>query len=121
MTKTSSPWRRAFCGAALLAALLVQGAAHAADTAPCQKLPGTALKHVEVFEGPPEELASLTPDDDSKASSRFTLDYIYNAGHFVTIRCEYANGKATDIKLSTKVDACTSAIGKDKTISFSCR
>jgi hypothetical protein len=121
MTKTSSPRRREFCGAVLAAALLAQGAAHAADTAPCQKQPGTALKHVDVFDGPPEELASLMPDDGSKASSRFTLGDLYDAGRFATIRCEYANGKTTDVKLSAKVEACTYAIGKDEAISFSCR
>ena len=108
-------------GAALLAAaLLVQGTAQAADTAPCQDKPGTSLKYVEVYDGAPEELASLMPDEEGKNSGSFTLGDIYKQGRFVTIRCKYADRTTNDVKLD-KVESCKYSIGKDKKVSFACR
>jgi hypothetical protein len=119
MAMASVPLSRTLCAAVLCAVILTRGA-QAADTAPCPPRPATALKSVEVFDGAPEELASLMPDEADKNSGSFALGYIYEAGRFVTIRCEYADKSTADVKLAAKVESCKYAIGKDKKASFSC-
>ena len=121
MATVSMSWSRKLGTALLCAAMFGQGAARAADTAPCQAKPATALKYVEVYDGPPEELASLMPDEERNDSGTFTLGDIYKDGRFVTIRCKYADGTTADVKLATKVESCKYAIGKDKKVSFICR
>src|ERR1700761_255234 len=111
MAMVSMSWSRSLGTALLGAALLGQGPAHAADSAPCQDKPGTALKYVEVYDGPPEELASLAPDDEGKNSGIYTLGNIYQDGRFVVIRCKYADGTSADVQLP-KVESCKYAIGK---------
>ncbi len=109
-------------GTALLcAAMVCHGTARAADITPCSEKPGTALKYVEIYDGPPEEMASLAPDDEGKNSGTYTLGYIYEDGRFVTIRCKYADGTAADVKLAAKVESCKDAVGKDKKVHFTCR
>jgi len=121
MATVSMSWSRRLGTALLGAAILLQGTARAAETAPCQAKPATALKYVEVYDGPPEELASLMPDEESKNGGTFTLGDIYTSGRFVTIRCKYADGTAADVKLAAKVESCRYAIGKDKKVSLTCR
>jgi hypothetical protein len=107
--------------AILLAALLFQGSTQAAEISPCAARPGTFLKYVEIFDGPPEELASLAPDESGKNSATFVLGDLYAAGRFAIVRCKYADGKTVDVKLTAKVESCKYVIGKGEQESFTCR
>jgi hypothetical protein len=76
---------------------------------------------VDVFDGTPEELASLVPDMAQARSGYWQLGYVYDAGRFVTIRCKYADGKALDVKLPDKVNRCDYRINAQKTLALHCK
>jgi hypothetical protein len=103
---------------ALLAACWVYPAA-AADVCPLRQ--GQPLRFVDVFDGPPEELATLVPDKAQKLSGYWQLGYVYDAGRFVTIRCKYADGQESDVKLPNKVAKCDYKIDAKKTLMLTCK
>lgn len=78
------------------------------------------LQYVDVFDGAPEELASLVPDKAEDTYGYWSLGYIYEAGRFVTIRCKYEDGLVTDVKLTTKTSRCEYRSDSHKTLSLSC-
>ena len=80
-----------------------------------------ALRSVDVFDGPPEEEATLVPDVNQKHSGYWLLGYVYDANRIVTIRCKYANGKTIDVKLSQKIDRCDYKINPQKVLNLSCK
>lgn len=77
--------------------------APAAEVCPTRHGPATRFM---VFDGPPEELASLVPEVTDERSGFWPLAYVYEAGRFVTVRCEYGDGQALDVRLSNKVSQC---------------
>ena len=79
------------------------------------------LRFLDVFDGSPEELATLIPDRAQEPSGYWQLGYIYDAGRIVTIRCKYADGKTFDVKLSNRVNRCDYEIDAQKTLSLYCR
>ena len=79
------------------------------------------LRFVDVFDGSPQELATLVPDQAQEHSGYWQLGYIYKAGRFVTIRCKYDDGKELDVKLSNKVDRCDYKIDAKKRLQLSCK
>jgi hypothetical protein len=106
----------------LLFALLFAGwfdTAVAADV--CPQRHGAPLRFVDVFDGSPEELATLIPDKAQKLSGYWQLGYVYDAGRLVTIRCKYADGQASDVKLPNKIAKCDYKIDAKKTLSLSCK
>lgn len=113
-------WNRT-CGAGLLALLpsLWTGAALAADV--CPKRAGQPVRFVDVFDGPTERLEMLVPDRNGKTAGYWKLGYIYDGGRFVMVRCKYADGQASDVKLSDKVAQCDYRIDAKKTLSLSCK
>jgi hypothetical protein len=78
------------------------------------------LRFVDVFDGPPEELATLVPDRAEQSSGSWQLGYVYDAGRFVTIRCKYADGEARDVKLTAKVARCDYRLDAQKTLTVNC-
>src|SRR5262249_46375359 len=88
---------------------------------PCGPRTGTTLRYVDVFDGRPEELAYLMPDEANKSSGHWRLGYVYDAGRIVTIRCKYADGQATDVELKSRVARCDYKINTQLTLSISCK
>lgn len=93
-------------------------AAVAADVCPSGKR--QPLRFVDVYDGPPEELASLVPDQAKQKSGYWKLAYVYDAGRFVTIRCKYADGETSDVKLADKVRRCDYRIDAKKALRLHC-
>jgi hypothetical protein len=96
-------------------------AAQAAPSAPCPARAGTTLRFVDVFDGPPESLATLVPDEAGERSGHWNLKYVYDAGRTVTVRCKYANDQTHDVKLPTLTTRCDYAIDADQTLSLTCK
>ncbi|OOG64542.1 hypothetical protein B0E46_06675 [Rhodanobacter sp. B04] len=91
----------------------------AADVCPAQG--NSALRSVDVFDGSPEEMASLVPDEAHERSGYWQLGYVYDAGRFVSVRCKYADGSAVDEKLAHRVGRCDYKIDARKTLSLRCQ
>ncbi|GLQ95192.1 STY0301 family protein [Dyella acidisoli] len=87
----------------------------------CPSKQGTSLRFVDVFDGAPEDLATLVPDQAGKYSGYWQLGYVYDAGRYVTVRCKYANGQTLDVKLSDKVSKCSYTIDSKKTLALRCK
>lgn len=88
---------------------------------PCPSDNGQSLRFVDVFDGRPEELAFLIPDKARKLSGSWQLGYVYNAGRFVTIRCKYADGQVSDVKLPNKINKCDYKIDAKQALTLSCQ
>jgi hypothetical protein len=91
----------------------------AADVCPVRE--PQPLRFVDVFDGPPADLATLIPDKAGERSGYWLLGYIYDAGRFVVIRCKYADKQTVDVKLSQKVNKCEYKIDAKKTLSVYCK
>lgn len=89
-----------------------------ADVCPLQA--NSYLQYVDVFDGSPEEMAILMPDQAHDAHGYWSLGYVYDAKRTVTVRCKYANGKAVDVTLEEKVQRCDYKINAQKVLSVSC-
>jgi hypothetical protein len=72
----------------------------------CPARPGHSVRRMTVFDGPPEELASLVPDRALAHWGYWTLGDVYDAGRFVSVRCEYDDGRSEDVKLTNRVSRC---------------
>lgn len=86
----------------------------------CPVRAGQPLRFVDVFDGKPEEMATLVPDETSKSSEHWSLGYIYEAGRLVTVRCKYADGQTSDVTLSANTTHCDHKINAKKTLALSC-
>ena len=86
----------------------------------CPTRQNAPLHFVDVFDGPPEELAMLIPDMAEERSGYWQLGYIYDAGRFVTIRCKYADGQTSDVRISNKIKKCDYNIDSKKTLTLHC-
>lgn len=114
-------WSR-HCGVLLLAALLgcsVQQPTMAAAVCPAR--PDHPLRYVDVFDGSPNDMATLVPDQGGQSSGYWQLGYIYDAGRYVTIRCKYADGHISDTKLANKINRCDYTIDSKKTLKLDCK
>jgi hypothetical protein len=88
---------------------------------PCPARRDTTLRFVDVFDGPPEELATLMPDKAEERSGYWSLKYVYDAGRTVTIRCKYANEETHDVKLSTVTTRCDYTIDSQQVLTLRCK
>ena len=86
----------------------------------CPVRSGDIVQNIDVFDGKPEELAYLAPDDDRVAKNTFTLGYVYKEGRAVTIRCKYASGFVVDVELKNKVDKCIASRNKSGPVAVIC-
>jgi len=80
-----------------------------------------ALQFVDIFDGPPTELATVVPDKQGERSGHWRLGYVYDARRSVTIRCKYADGKAIDVPIASRIDRCDYKIDRRKTLSLACK
>ena len=87
----------------------------------CPLRDGQPLRFVDVFDGPAEKLATLVPDRAGKRSGYWRLDYVYDAGRVVVIRCKYADKSTLNITLSNRVHRCDYKIDAKKTLRVSCQ
>jgi hypothetical protein len=107
--------------AALLALLLGCSGAPAVAAEVCPIRSGQPVRFVDVFDGPPQELATLVPDVAQARSGYWQLGYVYEAGRVVTIRCKYADGQSEDVTLSKKVQRCNYKINAQKKLTLNCK
>jgi len=107
--------------AILLAVILGCGMRVAAAAQVCPVWQHQPLRYVDIFDGTPDELATLVPDQAQERSGYWQLGYVYKAGRFVTIRCKYADGKQIDVKLSKEVGRCDYKIDTQKTLKLHCK
>ncbi|MFA5121804.1 STY0301 family protein [Zavarzinia sp.] len=113
-------------GILALALLLAPGLAQAAEVACPAAQGGAPLANVTLFDGPPEELASLVPDDstrDKNGDTRSTWDvsYIPQAGRTLYVQCDYGKATAPVTLKAEGVQSCAFVQHKDKTLSLTCR
>jgi len=80
--------------------------ASAASEGVCPKRQNDKVQQIDIFDGKPEELAYLAPDDDRTSPNIYTLSDIYKEGRIVTIRCKYDSGFVHDVELKNKVKQC---------------
>jgi hypothetical protein len=112
-------WNKAAVAAVLAASLsLAPPPGRAAEVCPARA--GQAVRFVDIFDGAPEELATLVPDKARKFSGYWRLGYVYDAGRFVTVRCKYADRTVTDVKLPSKVRQCDYKIDAQKSLKLTC-
>ena len=79
------------------------------------------LRHVELFDGKPEEMAILIPDEAGDRAGHWRLDYVYDAGRAVTVRCKYADAQQVDVPLARRVTRCDYRIGENQALHVTCR
>ena len=79
------------------------------------------VQQIDIFDGNPEELAYLAPDDDEKAPNTYTLKHIYEKGRTVTIRCTYDSGFVFELALKKKVNRCNFSRSKTGTPALVCK
>jgi hypothetical protein len=80
------------------------GFAHGNADGVCPKRQNEKLQQIYIFDGKPDELISLAPDDET--SEIYTLGAIYKEGRTVTIRCQYNTGFILDVELKNEVHKC---------------
>lgn len=112
---------RGFAAASIALVISVAGGRDALGESVCPSHPGHPLRLVDVFDGSPDELATLVPDEAGKVSGFWQLGYLYDAGRFVTIRCKYADDEIADIKLSKRIDRCDYRFDNKRVLSLSCK
>jgi hypothetical protein len=80
------------------------GFAHGNSEGVCPKRQHERLQQIFIFDGKPEEMAYLAPDDDTGGT--YTLAAIYKEGRTVTVRCQYDKGAVYDVELKRAVNKC---------------
>ena|SRR5579864_5185707 len=110
--------RKEGLGLLALFAVLLNCPARASALCPSRDQP---VRSVSLFDGPPQEHADLVPDGGGKLSGYWEVGYLYDSGRFITVRCKYADGKTSDVKLADKVARCDFKVDAKKTLALSCR
>ena len=87
----------------------------------CTTRPNEKVQQIYIFDGKPEELAYLAPDDNQTNSNIYTLNYIYDAGRFVTIRCKYDSNFIYDVEMKDKVNQCKFSKNKSDSYILICK
>ncbi|WP_263140541.1 STY0301 family protein [Pseudomonas sp. RIT-PI-AD] len=90
---------------ALFGLMLLTGCAHAEIACPAKAAAGGVLSGAEVFDGPPEELASLVPDGEDGVS--WDLKGYHDSPRELYLVCEYADGAKQNMLLPKDVSECT--------------
>lgn len=104
---------------AIVASLM--GAAQAQDFVVCPSRSHDVVGQIYLFDGPPEELVYLAPDDSSGASNYYSIGSIYDSGRFVTVRCKYKGGAIVDVQLKSRAKSCTFQDEKEGYGNLRCR
>jgi len=85
----------------------------------CSKRQNEKLQQIYIFDGKPEELVSLAPDDET--NDIYTLGAIYKEGRTVTIRCQYDTGFMLDVELKKVVHTCKGSENKSRVPKLVCK
>lgn len=110
---------RLFAAGLVAPLLLASVAVGAAEVCPLRD--GEGARYVDVFDGPPEDLATLIPETTSKTRGYWPLAYVYEAGRTVTIRCKYAKGDPVDVKFPQKIKRCDYKVERKGALSLTCK
>lgn len=113
-------WSTRGLGTLWLTSLVACSAVPAVSAEICPVRVGQPLRFVDVFDGKPEEMATLVPDETGKSSGHWKLGYVYEAGRVVTVRCKYADGQTSDVMLPAKTARCDYRIDVKKTLALNC-
>lgn len=105
----------------VLAGVLTISQTIAATGEVCPVRSGHPLKYGGPFDGTPEEKASLIPDKAGKRFGYWELEYVYDAGRFVTFRCEYPDGKVVDVRLEQRIKRCEYTVSQKKVLKIVCK
>ena len=65
------------------------------------------MQTVLVFDGPPEDKASLIPERDRQGTYYWNLDTVYADNRHVWVQCNYKSKLQRFVELSTPVKRCT--------------
>lgn len=105
----------------LLIGILASGNGFAHDNADgvCPKHQNAKLQQIYIFDGKPEELVYLAPDDE--LNEIYTLGAIYKEGRTVTVRCQYDTGFILDVELKKVVHKCQSSENKSGVPKLICK
>ncbi|MFZ6707986.1 STY0301 family protein [Undibacterium sp. TC9W] len=76
---------------------------------------------VTVFDGTPEELASLVPEESGKRSGYWLLESVYDQKRSVTVLCKYVDGHVERVDLKQRVSKCNYQINKKNQFSIQCK
>ncbi|MFZ6735725.1 STY0301 family protein [Undibacterium sp. Ji42W] len=76
---------------------------------------------VTVFDGTPEELASLVPEERGKRSGYWILGTVYDQNRSVTVLCKYADGHVERVELKQRVSKCNYQINEKNQFSIQCK
>ena len=87
----------------------------------CPIRTGDLVQAIDVFDGPPADMAYLAPDGRRDGASVFTLGPIYAEGRTVTIRCKYRSGVATDVEIAARVESCSARRESSGNVAVACR
>lgn len=87
----------------------------------CPRREASFPTSVVVFDGTPEELASLVPEESGKRSGYWILDYVYDQKRSVTVLCKYADGYIERVDLTQRVSKCNYQINKKNQFSVQCK
>jgi hypothetical protein len=120
MATTFMWWSKAAAAVLSLGLLSACAAPPVAGVQACPSRTGTTLRFVDVFDGSPEELASLVPDRAGQSSGYWNLGYVYEAGRFVTVRCRYDDKNTVDVKLADKIKRCDYTIDERHVLALQC-
>lgn len=72
----------------------------------CPKRSHVSVRQIHVFDGKPEDLAYLAPDDPDTAPNTYTVGNILVQGRGVVVRCRYDDGVVRDVELEKCTKVC---------------
>jgi hypothetical protein len=110
--------RAAAAGFGLLATL---AAAPAVEGTACPLLDGKAPRYVDLFDGSPEELAYLIPDNATSTEGTWNVAYVYDAGRALTIRCKYDGKRVVNVAVTRRVWRCNYHVLPGGGLDMACR
>ena len=110
-----------YCGIFFVICACLVGTTRAQDFTVCPARLQDAVKQIYVFDGTPEEVIYLAPDDNTTASSLYSVSSIYDRGRFVTVRCKYKGGSIIDVQLKSRTIRCVFRQDKDNYGNLRCR
>lgn len=64
------------------------------------------VQQIDIFDGTPQGLAFLAPDDPDKAPDVYQVGAIFKRGGRVTVRCHYDDGSFRDTALNAHNRTC---------------
>ena len=109
----------------LLSLLVLPGPALAKTMSCPASYRGQTLAQVDLFDGPPAEMADLVPDRDFATkdgkTSVWNVHYVYEQSRSVYLQCQYGSGRIIiNVHAKSPVHTCTYTEHKDGKKSLSC-